>query len=62
MGSKYEKTIYELLGNDPVTASEIARRVGVSYKTAQQVLLYLAASRKDVAYRNSGRIYLFWKK
>lgn len=61
MGSKYERRIYEMLTQEPVTPSEIAKKVGVTYKTAQRVLMHLALTRDDVAYRNSGRINLFWK-
>lgn len=62
MGSRFEERIYELLSLEPVTPSEMAKRVGVTYKTAQRALMHLALTRKDVAYRNSGRIHLFWKR
>lgn len=61
MGSIYEERIYELLTSEPVTPSEVAKRLGVTYKTAQRALMHLALTRSDVAYRSSGRIYLFWK-
>ena len=62
MGSRFEERIYELLSLEPVTPSEVSKRVGVTYKTAQRALMHLALTRKDVAYRNSGRIHLFWKR
>jgi predicted ArsR family transcriptional regulator len=62
LGSRFEERIYELLSLEPVTPSEMAKRVGVTYKTAQRALMHLALTRKDVAYRNSGRIHLFWKR
>ncbi len=45
-----------------MTPSEVANSLGISYKTAQRILLDLAASRDDVAYKKSGRIYLFWHR
>lgn len=62
LGSKFEERIYELLSLEPVTPSEVAKRVGVTYKTAQRALMLLALTKKDVAYKNSGRIHIFWKK
>jgi len=62
LGSKFEDRIYELLSLEPVTPSEMAKKVGVTYKTAQRALMHLALTRKDVAYKNSGRIHIFWKK
>jgi predicted transcriptional regulator len=60
--SKYEDKIYDILSTEPVTPSEIAEKVGVSYKTAQKILLTLAVSKKEIACRKSGRIYLFWRR
>jgi len=60
--SKFEEKIYELLSLEPVTPGEVARRLGVTHKTAQWALMHLALTKKDVAYKNSGRIHLFWKK
>lgn len=62
MGSRYERTIYELMSSEPVTPSEVAKKVGITHKTAQRVLMHLALTKDDVAYKNSGRIYLFWKR
>jgi len=54
LGSRFEERIYELLSSEPVTPSEVAKRVGVTYKTAQRALMHLALTKKDVAYKNSG--------
>ena len=62
MGSRYEEKVYSLLRSEPVTPSEIAKKLGVTYKTAQRALMHLALTREDVLYRNSGRIHLFWKR
>ena len=61
MGSRYEEKVYAILTSEPVTPSEIAKKLGVTYKTAQRALMHLALTRDDVLYRNSGRIHLFWK-
>ena len=61
LGSRFEERIYELLSSEPVTPSEVAKKVGVTYKTAQRALMHLALTKHDVLYRNSGRIHLFWK-
>jgi predicted ArsR family transcriptional regulator len=62
MPSRYEKEVLRILAQDPVTPSEVANSLGISYKTAQKTLLDLAASREDVGYKKSGRIYLFWHR
>lgn len=62
MAGDNEARVYEILTQEPVTPSEIAGKVGISYKTAQKILLELAATKKDVACRKSGRIFLFWRK
>jgi len=62
MPGRYEEQIFKMLSEDPVTPSEVAKYLGISYKTAQKTLLDLAARREDVAYKKSGRIYLFWYK
>jgi len=61
MPSKYEKTIYQMLSNEPVTANEIAIKLGIAHKTALKALLRLALTEGDVKYKNSGRIHLFWR-
>jgi len=61
MPSKYEKTIYHILSNEPVTPNEVAIKLGIAHKTALKALLRLALTEGDVKYKNSGRIHLFWK-
>jgi len=61
MPSKYEETIYHMLSDEPVTPNEIAIKLGISHKTALKALMRLALTEKDVKYKNSGRIHLFWR-
>jgi len=61
MPSRYEEAVYNMLSNEPVTPNEVARKLGVNHKTAKDALMHLAVTRKDVKYKNSGRIHLFWK-
>ena len=58
---KYDETVYQIL-SDPVTPNEVAKKLGITQKTAQRVLMRLALTREDVKYKNSGRIHIFWKK
>jgi predicted transcriptional regulator len=58
---KYDEAVYSILF-DPVTPNEVAKKLGVTQKTAQRVLMHLALTRKDVKYKNSGRIHIFWKE
>jgi len=51
-----------MLCDEPVTPNEVARKLRISHKTAQRVLMHLALTKNDVRYKNSGRIYMFWKK
>ena len=60
--SKYEEPIYRMLGDEPVTPNEVAKKLGITHKTAQRVLMQLALTKDDVKYKNSGRIHLFWKR
>ena len=62
MPGKYERTIYQILSGEPVTANEVAIKLGISHKTALKALMHLALTETDVKYKNSGRIHLFWKK
>jgi hypothetical protein len=62
MPSKHEDAIYKILCEAPATPGEIAQKLGVTQKTAQQTLMQLALTRQDVEYKLSGRIHLFWKK
>jgi len=58
---KHDEAVYRVL-SDPVTPNEVAKKLGVTQKTAQRVLMHLALTRKDVKYKNSGRIHIFWKE
>jgi Mn-dependent DtxR family transcriptional regulator len=60
--SKYESKIYEMLSGEPVTPSEVAKKLGINYKTAKDALMQLAVTRKDVHYKPSGRIHIFWRE
>lgn len=62
MPSKYEKTIYSMLSNEPVTPNEVAIKLGIAHKTALKALMRLALTEDDVKYKISGRIHLFWKE
>jgi ribosomal protein S25 len=59
--SRYEKVIYSVLSSELVTPNEIAKKLGINYKTAKDALKHLAVTRKDVRYKNSGRMHVFWK-
>jgi len=61
MPSKYEEIIYRMLKEEPVTPNEIAKALKITHKTAQKVLMHLALNKNDVKYKNSGRIYMFWR-
>lgn len=58
---KYDDVVYRIL-SDPVTPNEIARKLGITQRTAQRVLMHLALTKDDVKYKNSGRIHIFWKE
>lgn len=62
MQSRYEETIFNMLSDGPVTPNEVAKKLGINYKTAKDALMHLAVTRKDVRYKNSGRIRMFWKE
>ena len=57
---RYDEAVYLIL-SDPVTRNEVAKKFGVTQKTGERVLMHLALTRKNVKYRNSGRIHIFWK-
>jgi len=61
MGSRFEESIYQMLSREPVTPNEVAKKLEISHKTALRALMHLALTKKDVRYKNSGRIHLFWK-
>ena len=62
MGSKFEERIYRILSREPVTPNEVAKKLEISHKTALRALMHLALTKKDMAYKNSGRIHIFWKR
>lgn len=62
MPSRYEETIYRTLSDEPVTPNEIAKKLSVTHKTAKDALTHLALTRKDVRYKSSGRIHIFWRE
>jgi predicted ArsR family transcriptional regulator len=51
-----------MLSDEPVTPNEVAKKLGINYKTAKDALMRLAITKKDVRYRNSGRIHIFWRE
>jgi predicted ArsR family transcriptional regulator len=62
MPSKHELVIYQILSESPVTPNEVAQKLGITQKTAQQTLMQLALTHPNIKYKLSGRIHLFWKK
>jgi Mn-dependent DtxR family transcriptional regulator len=62
MPSRFEEAIYNLLSREPVTPSEVAKKLKINYRTAKDALMRLAVTRKDVRYKNSGRIHIFWRE
>jgi len=58
---KYDEAVYGIL-SEPMTPNEVAKKLGITQKTAQRVLMHLALTRKGVKYKNSGRIHIFWKE
>jgi predicted ArsR family transcriptional regulator len=62
MPNKHKEAIYQILCEAPATPNEIAQKLGITQKTAQQTLMQLALTREDIKYKLSGRIHLFWKK
>jgi ribosomal protein S25 len=63
-----------MLSSESVTPSEVAKKLGINYKTAKDALMHLAITRKDVRYKKTlgGYIYsggrkfghelwVFWK-
>jgi len=48
--SRYEQAVYSMLFDEPATPREVAKKLGVNFKTA-----------KDVHYKASGRIHIFWR-
>ena len=62
MHSKFEESIYRILSREPVTPNEVAKKLDISHKTALRSLMQLALTKRDVHYKSSGRIHLFWRE
>lgn len=62
MHSKFEESIYRILSREPVTPNEVAKKLNISHKTALRSLMQLALTKKNVYYKSSGRIHLFWRE
>ena len=60
MPSRYEEEIYEMLSKEPLTPSEVAKKLGIDFRTAKDALMRLALTKKDVRYKTAGRIHIFW--
>jgi hypothetical protein len=60
--SRYEEAVYSMLSDEPVTPNEVARRLGINYKTTKDALMHPAITRRDVHYRKSGRIHIIWRE
>ena len=61
MPSNYEEEIYDMLSKEPLTPSEVAKRLGIDFRTAKDVLMRLALTKEDVRYKTAGRIHIFWR-
>ncbi len=62
MPSKYEEAVYNVLTDEPATPNEVAKRLGINYKTAKDALMHLAMTKKGVRYKGSSKIHLFWRE
>jgi len=58
---RYDEAVYHIL-SDPVKLNEVVKKLGVTQKTAQRILMHSTLTRGDVKYKNSGRIHIFWKE
>jgi hypothetical protein len=47
----YKDKIYDVLSGEPVTPNEVVKMLSINFKTA-----------KDVHYKASGRIHIFWRE
>jgi predicted ArsR family transcriptional regulator len=59
--SSYEDEVYEVLSKEPLMLSEVAKRLGIDFRTAKDSLMRLALTKKDVRYKAAGRIRIFWR-
>lgn len=62
MPSNYEEEIYDMLSKEPLTPSEVAKKLGIDFRTAKDALMRLALTKEDVHYKAVGRIYIFWRE
>jgi predicted ArsR family transcriptional regulator len=53
--------IYGMLSVEPIALGEIAKKIGLNYKTARGVLTRLAPTGRDARCKASGRIHMFWR-
>jgi hypothetical protein len=58
----YEEEVYNMLSKEPLIPSEVAKRLGIDFRTAKDVLMRLALTNKDVRYKAAGRIHIFWRE
>jgi len=62
MSGQYEDKVYGLLSRGTVAAGEAAVKLDITHNTALKTFMRLALTKKDVHYKNSGRIHLFWRE
>jgi len=60
LSNSYEEKTYEVLSKEPLTPSEVAKKLGIDFRTAKDALMRLALTKKDVRYKTAGRIHIFW--
>jgi Mn-dependent DtxR family transcriptional regulator len=60
--SNYEEEIYDMLSKEPLTPSEVAKKLGIDFRTAKDALMRLALTKKDVRHKAVGRIHIFWRE
>jgi hypothetical protein len=51
-----------MLSKEPLTPSEVAKKLGIDFRTAKDALMRLALTKKDVRYKTAGRIHIFWRE
>jgi hypothetical protein len=44
-----------MLSKEPLTPSEVAKRLGIDFRTAKDALMHLALTKKDVRYKTAGQ-------
>jgi Mn-dependent DtxR family transcriptional regulator len=56
--SRYKDRIYDVLSGEPITPNEVAKKLGVNFKTAKDALMRLAVTRKTcTTSRRAGYTY-----